>query len=420
MRLKNLVDKKPHNVLETIERQCGNCTKFMDKYNYETGFKNLSFEDSIELLSILAVREEASNKIEENMLSIVQGYTDTYKNQSLSGYEEIYSHFKSDFKEVNLCIDSIIYNRLNEKDNLDDIEDFCRKLIEDVGPETSSIANYLALFVACREILNNNSGKNIQTIITNQYLDNVYNVGLSYYSVDREKVENLDKNKSEFKALSYRKMLIEKSSNIESDFFHLCYYRSESIIERERHCELNNPRELHISIAETIIKCCNENINYIESNEKELRKKYSRLYLHQCNAIRMRINSNHRESAKKYFLASNVAKTFRSNRRAKLETQAYREVAKNYSDYEKRITIYNNAIEYFKNSDHSTDVVDEMIHNIKLEIEISKSKVLFDEYKELEDKLRRKVSDARSIEDGCEKFMNEDIEDLDEILDYMD
>lgn len=424
MKPKNLVDKKPKKVPDTIERHHGDCTNFMDKYGYKKGFKGLDFKESIELLSILAVREKASEKIEDNMSSIIYGYTNKYTEKSLSDYEYIYNkfqtQFESEFQQLSLSIDSVIYNHLDEKDNLDSVQDYCVKLLENVGSKTSSIANYLTLFVACRKILNRDSGENIRSIIDNEYINSIYNTCLSYYSLDREEIEDLDKNKSELKAFSYFKILIEDSSRIESDFFHLCYYRSESIIERERHCDLNNPRELHISIAETIIKCCCENINCIKSDEKELKEKYSRLYLHQCRAIRMRINSSHKESARKYFLASNVAETFRSNRRAKLEIQGYREVAKDYGDYDKRISIYNNALEYFKNSRRDTDIVDKILNDIKLEIEISKSVVLFDEYKELEDKLRRKVSDAKSIEDGSEKFMNEDVETLDEILNFID
>lgn len=413
MKPTDLVNKSPASVPECATRSEGSSITYIKKYGYKSGFDGLNIEKSIELLSILSSDEEVANRIRENQTDIAIGFTNTYTDGSLKSFELIVDELNSAFPEIDLNVSDAVYWKLQSTKDQAELLNTCEKLLEEAGPNTASISNHILSYVSSVKILNR-EGK--QEVIE-EVVDNIYDTSVSYYSFDsNEELKNLGIEDSEHKARYFEKCLAEGPNNPLDVFAKFCFYRAQSIVERERHKDLRSPREIHLRMANKLIQVCRE-----EFKHKIRLEKYLELYYYQIPAILKNINSELVESGLEYFRAARVAYEFHEGRELKLYAKGFKEVAKSYSSDTERMRFYENAEFFFENfelkSGEKNEAIRERIERqFKLEKCILSSKRIHSEWLDMADDVRKEAGQARSLINGDEKFMNQDPSILDDII----
>lgn len=413
MNAEDLVDKKPKSALKQIERHHASVTNFLESKNYTDGFSGTSLEQAIEIISIASVNEDARTKIEKEADEIVSGFCHSYCDGSLASYSLVAGRLERAFTNMDINVYKAVFRRISSKcEDKEDIADFSQKLLEDVSPRGAHIANDLALFISAYRISESDKFENA----LEYYLQNSFKIHPDYYEENLSDAEEHEFPHSEENAFNC-KIKLEKNPSVET-FGKLCFFRAQSRVERERHKELVQPRETHLIIADVLLdatKNINPNINFSWFDS------YLDAYKNQVNAMIETIKSNHNKSARLYFKASE--KLEYQVRKLKLVSQGFREVAKTYS-YENRLAVYENAVWYMKEFNSETDESESLRNRLEREFMIEKRLCecynIEEQLNNTKQQLREKVGKTRKIIEGDEKFMNEDTNKLERIVEDLD
>lgn len=302
MKPADLINKTPESVPNWASRSAGSPVSYIKKYGYKSGFEGLNIEKSIELLSILSSNEEVANKIQEDQTDIAIGFTNTYTDGSLESFELIVNDLNSAFPEINLNVSDTVYWKLQSTKDESELLNTCEKLLEKAGPNTASISNHILGYVFSVRILNGES----EPKVIEEVEEKMYNTSVPYYCFDSsEELKNLGIEDSEHKARYFEKCLAEGKNDSQDVFAKFCFYRAQSIVERERHKDLRAPREIHLRMANKLIRVCWE-----EFRDKIELERYLELYYYQIPAILKNMNSELVESGLEYFRAARVAQRF--------------------------------------------------------------------------------------------------------------